>query len=155
MNRLTWNDIHWIGVLFFQDDVVSWLSRRLFSHNVSGDHGAGFKKRGRRSARYSYSICIATNSHMLRFSTTGAVQGIVTGIRGLCNGLGPAAFGLLFGLFHVDLTEPHDAAEARNQTVSSVRVNSVIVCISGNYNKLSLCAFPRKCLGLLFCLGPY
>ncbi|XP_065834622.1 hippocampus abundant transcript 1 protein-like [Oscarella lobularis] len=51
----------------------------------------------------------------------GAVQGIVTGIRGLCNGLGPAAFGLLFGLFHVDLTEPHDAAEARNQTVSSVR----------------------------------
>ena len=88
-------------------------------------------------------------------STTGAVQGIVTGIRGLCNGLGPAAFGLLFGLFHVDLTEPHDAAEARNQTVSSVRVNSVIVCISGNYNKLSLCAFPRKCLGLLFCLGPY
>lgn len=33
----------------------------------------------------------------------GAVQGIVTGIRGLCNGIGPALFGLIFYIFHVNL----------------------------------------------------
>ena len=36
----------------------------------------------------------------------GVVQGIVTGVRGLCSGLGPAMFGLIFYLFHVDLSEP-------------------------------------------------
>ena len=35
----------------------------------------------------------------------GVVQGIVTGIRGLCNGLGPALFGLIFYIFHVNLTD--------------------------------------------------
>ncbi|XP_051173950.1 hippocampus abundant transcript 1 protein isoform X1 [Leptopilina boulardi] len=33
----------------------------------------------------------------------GLVQGMVTGMRGLCNGLGPAMFGIIFYLFHVDL----------------------------------------------------
>lgn len=35
----------------------------------------------------------------------GLVQGMVTGMRGLCNGLGPAMFGIIFYLFHVDLNE--------------------------------------------------
>jgi len=35
----------------------------------------------------------------------GLVQGMVTGVRGLCNGLGPAMYGLIFYLFHVDLNE--------------------------------------------------
>merc|ERR1719471_1414239 len=35
----------------------------------------------------------------------GLVQGLVTGIRGLCNGLGPAMYGVIFYLFHVDLNE--------------------------------------------------
>jgi len=30
-------------------------------------------------------------------------QGVITGIRGLCNGLGPALFGLVFYLFDVNL----------------------------------------------------
>jgi hypothetical protein len=37
------------------------------------------------------------------FASTGVAQGIITGIRGLCNGLGPALFGFIFYLFHVDL----------------------------------------------------
>lgn len=32
-------------------------------------------------------------------------QGILTGIRGLCNGLGPALYGFIFYMFHVELTE--------------------------------------------------
>ncbi len=35
----------------------------------------------------------------------GLVQGMITGMRGLCNGLGPAMFGLIFNLFNVDLLE--------------------------------------------------
>ncbi|CAO1300711.1 unnamed protein product [Diamesa tonsa] len=35
----------------------------------------------------------------------GVVQGMVTGMRGLCNGLGPAMFGIIFYLFNVDLND--------------------------------------------------
>ncbi|KAG5213594.1 hypothetical protein JEQ12_009380, partial [Ovis aries] len=35
----------------------------------------------------------------------GVAQGIITGIRGLCNGLGPALYGFIFYMFHVELTE--------------------------------------------------
>ncbi|GAB1298313.1 Hippocampus abundant transcript-like protein 1 [Apodemus speciosus] len=35
----------------------------------------------------------------------GVAQGIVTGIRGLCNGLGPALYGFIFYMFHVELSE--------------------------------------------------
>ncbi|XP_015981499.1 hippocampus abundant transcript-like protein 1 isoform X2 [Rousettus aegyptiacus] len=35
----------------------------------------------------------------------GVAQGIITGIRGLCNGLGPALYGFIFYVFHVELTE--------------------------------------------------
>ena len=51
----------------------------------------------------------------------GVVQGMVTGMRGLCNGLGPAMFGVIFYLFNVDLND-----ESKN-------VNSNI-----NYNDMKL-----------------
>lgn len=38
-------------------------------------------------------------------SCSGVVQGMITGIRGLCNGLGPALYGFIFYLFHVELTD--------------------------------------------------
>jgi len=34
---------------------------------------------------------------------TGVAQGVITGIRSLCYGLGPALFGFIFYLFHVDV----------------------------------------------------
>uniref|UniRef100_A0A667Z4N9 Hippocampus abundant transcript 1 protein-like n=1 Tax=Myripristis murdjan TaxID=586833 RepID=A0A667Z4N9_9TELE len=34
----------------------------------------------------------------------GLVQGMITGIRGLCNGLGPALYGFIFFLFNVELS---------------------------------------------------
>ena len=36
---------------------------------------------------------------------SGVVQGMITGIRGLCNGLGPALYGFIFYIFHVELNE--------------------------------------------------
>jgi len=39
----------------------------------------------------------------------GVALGILTGMRGLCNGLGPAIFGLLFWLFNVSLSASEQA----------------------------------------------
>jgi len=51
----------------------------------------------------------------------GLVQGMITGMRGLCNGLGPAVYGLIFYLFHVDLNEDHHSNHltipAENETI--------------------------------------
>lgn len=51
----------------------------------------------------------------------GLVQGMITGMRGLCNGLGPAVFGFIFYLFHVDLNEapPMTAPPLSNGSVVS------------------------------------
>lgn len=49
----------------------------------------------------------------------GVAQGIVTGIRGLCNGLGPALFGFIFYLFHVNLNEGNDLKAEPAQTDNS------------------------------------
>uniref|UniRef100_A0A673HK94 Hippocampus abundant transcript 1 protein n=1 Tax=Sinocyclocheilus rhinocerous TaxID=307959 RepID=A0A673HK94_9TELE len=35
----------------------------------------------------------------------GVGQGMITGIRGLCNGLGPALYGFIFYIFHVELDQ--------------------------------------------------
>uniref|UniRef100_A0A0K8VJN2 Hippocampus abundant transcript 1 protein n=1 Tax=Bactrocera latifrons TaxID=174628 RepID=A0A0K8VJN2_BACLA len=48
------------------------------------------------------SAFVSIHSHPDR---QGAVQGMVTGMRGLCNGLGPALFGVIFYLFNVDLND--------------------------------------------------
>ncbi|XP_075160747.1 hippocampus abundant transcript 1 protein isoform X3 [Haematobia irritans] len=45
----------------------------------------------------------------------GAVQGMVTGMRGLCNGLGPAMFGVVFYLFNVDLNNEQSVANSDAQ----------------------------------------
>ena len=41
---------------------------------------------------------------------------MITGMRGLCNGLGPALYGFIFYLFHVDLED-----EAKLQAGGEVR----------------------------------
>ncbi|KAJ8978356.1 hypothetical protein NQ317_002665 [Molorchus minor] len=46
----------------------------------------------------------------------GVVQGIVTGMRGLCNGLGPAMFGIIFYMFHVDLNGAENGHNATHST---------------------------------------
>lgn len=43
------------------------------------------------------------------------------GVRGLCNGLGPAAFGVMFYLFGINIAAPIDTEiQASNQTNSSL-----------------------------------
>ncbi|KAM9744198.1 LOW QUALITY PROTEIN: hippocampus abundant transcript-like protein 1 [Menidia menidia] len=44
-------------------------------------------------------------SHSAAPDQQGVAQGMVTGIRGLCNGLGPALYGFIFYLFNVELID--------------------------------------------------
>ena len=46
-----------------------------------------------------------TFGYLFLICSVGVAQGVITGIRGLCNGLGPALFGFIFYLFHVDLND--------------------------------------------------
>ncbi|KAK5611787.1 Hippocampus abundant transcript-like protein 1 [Crenichthys baileyi] len=49
-------------------------------------------------------------SHNASADQQGVVQGMVTGIRGLCNGLGPALYGFIFFLFNVELSDVQPVA---------------------------------------------
>ncbi|XP_068616846.1 hippocampus abundant transcript-like protein 1 [Brachionichthys hirsutus] len=44
-------------------------------------------------------------SHSAAPDQQGVAQGMITGIRGLCNGLGPALYGFIFFLFNVELND--------------------------------------------------
>ncbi|KAK0168358.1 hypothetical protein PV327_002170 [Microctonus hyperodae] len=68
----------------------------------------------------------------------GLVQGMVTGMRGLCNGLGPAMFGVIFYLFHVDLNDETPSlplkpslSEVSNRTGSATHVDVVPQLVPG------------------------
>jgi len=80
------------------------------------------------------SITYAAISAYLSLDTAkdkqGAVQGTLMGARGLCNGLGPAAFGLLFHIFGINILADNDLpGEPLNATFISnnatVGVNQV------------------------------
>lgn len=57
----------------------------------------------------------------------GLVQGLITGVRSLCGGIGPAMFGLLFNIFDVDMYEeikanpinPHTAQDILKPFIAS------------------------------------
>ena len=49
----------------------------------------------------------------------GVVQGMITGIRGLCNGLGPALYGFVFYLFHVELTDTDGSGKGAKSNMAN------------------------------------
>ncbi|RWS03485.1 hippocampus abundant transcript 1 protein-like protein, partial [Dinothrombium tinctorium] len=72
----------------------------------------------------------------------GLVQGMITGVRGLCNGLGPAVFGLIFNLFNVDISH-NMISQLPNQGDGSALVAGIGTLnrtaahyIRDNYNQL-------------------
>lgn len=73
----------------------------------------------------------------------GLVQGMITGMRGLCNGLGPAVFGFIFYLFHVDLNEVPPAAGAPPLIAAATANGSVVP------NELRLIPGPPYVFGAL------
>jgi len=49
----------------------------------------------------------------------GVIQGIITGIRGLCQGLGPAIYGLLFHLFRVPLDDVNGSSPQNEPIIAT------------------------------------
>ncbi|XP_037037915.1 hippocampus abundant transcript 1 protein-like isoform X3 [Bradysia coprophila] len=68
------------------------------------------------------SAFVSIHSHA---DTQGVVQGMVTGMRGLCNGLGPAMFGVIFYLFHVDLNDKQAEINHIDDTIKNETINSM------------------------------
>ncbi|XP_050542517.1 hippocampus abundant transcript 1 protein isoform X2 [Daktulosphaira vitifoliae] len=62
----------------------------------------------------------------------GVVQGVVTGVRGLCGGLGPAIFGFTFYLFNVNLNEGIQMAHTSHSSHHSF--NDTIIIKNLKYN---------------------
>lgn len=62
---------------------------------------------------------------------------MITGIRGLCNGLGPALYGFVFYLFHVELSEM-DPAESPEKGAKPNMANPTDE-VSAFRNKKSIC----------------
>uniref|UniRef100_A0A3Q3DPP0 Hippocampus abundant transcript-like protein 1 n=1 Tax=Hippocampus comes TaxID=109280 RepID=A0A3Q3DPP0_HIPCM len=61
-------------------------------------------------------------SHSAAPDQQGVVQGMITGIRGLCNGLGPALYGFIFFLFNVELS---DVQPAEGRDTQHIKKSSV------------------------------
>lgn len=70
----------------------------------------------------------------------GVVQGMITGIRGLCNGLGPALYGFVFYLFHVELNEMAEV-EAPSKAVKPNMANPTDEVV------LNFACLPFSCSG--------
>ncbi|KAH3733187.1 hypothetical protein DPMN_039612 [Dreissena polymorpha] len=56
---------------------------------------------------------------MARTFVAGPDEFEPSGIRGLCNGLGPALFGFIFYLFHVDLNETTNVDTSKVKTLNA------------------------------------
>ncbi len=73
----------------------------------------------------TYPAISAFISSHATIDTQGVAQGMVTGIRGLCNGMGPALYGLIFWLFHVDLNESNTVNNKHNNSTNETLAESV------------------------------
>lgn len=65
---------------------------------------------------------------------------MVTGMRGLCNGLGPAMFGIIFYLFHVDLNDEHSKIRVmdhpHNEMIDSKYIrNDTLLAVNDIYGQ--------------------
>ncbi|XP_035021188.1 hippocampus abundant transcript-like protein 1 [Hippoglossus stenolepis] len=59
-------------------------------------------------------------SHSAAPDQQGVAQGMITGIRGLCNGLGPALYGFIFFLFNVELNDIDPGRPTKNTEKSVI-----------------------------------
>ena len=66
---------------------------------------------------------------MTSFPVVGVVLGILTGMRGLCNGLGPALFGLFFYLSNVHLDQDESVSVAGAVNTHTNITHSNVRCV--------------------------
>ena len=76
------------------------------------------------------SAYISQQSHM---DQQGVSQGMVTGIRGLCTGIGPALYGFIFWIFQVSLNETSnnggDSTQIETSTIKTSYASTVSILL--------------------------
>ena len=72
------------------------------------------------------SAYISNQSHA---DQQGVSQGMVTGIRGLCNGIGPALYGFIFWVFNVNLNEAQNTNTNANSSTGVKTTYAMEVCL--------------------------
>lgn len=84
--------------------------------------------------------------------SSGVAQGVVTGIRGLCTGLGPALFGFIFYLFDVDLND--HTADSKTAGIHAIPKNqeSSVTIDSEHISPSNVSNTTRSCLDLCVAL---
>src|SRR2546430_1876021 len=92
---------------------------------------------------YKTKISFLDNS----FFCLGLVQGMVNGVRGLCNCVGPALFGFTFYLFNVDL--------GYSSTLSLNKINSNSTTIKNNIISIYSSMLTRDIPGPPFLFGAF
>ncbi|OQR70205.1 hippocampus abundant transcript 1 protein-like [Tropilaelaps mercedesae] len=104
------------------------------------------------------SICSITYPAISSFVSThaepnkqGLVQGMITGMRGLCTGLGPAVFGFIFYLFHVNLND--EATKTPNITPHFINGSEIITETPLPVHSIGLIPGPPFVFGALMVLG--
>ena len=83
-------------------------------------------------------------------SILGLVQGMVNGVRGLCNGLGPALFGFIFYLFNVDLN--HTSVPSAT-SLTKIQANQTRISI--NQHRFASSMLSRDIPGPPFLFGAF
>lgn len=91
----------------------------LVSHCASADQQGGFQGLVPLvPAGLAHCVCVCV------CDLAGVAQGMITGIRGLCNGLGPALYGFIFYLFNVELSDLQPAAPAQTGQVGRAQTHT-------------------------------
>ena len=73
----------------------------------------------------------------------GVALGILTGMRGLCMGLGPALYGILFYMFHVDLGDSKTPTNQTNPVIP--RVSGTCTSITRAIRTYIVCTYIHVC----------
>ncbi|XP_022706201.1 hippocampus abundant transcript 1 protein-like isoform X2 [Varroa jacobsoni] len=104
------------------------------------------------------SICSITYPAISSFVSThaepnkqGLVQGMITGMRSLCLGLGPAVFGFIFYLFHVNLNK--ESNKGSNLTPHFINGSEIITETPVPVRSIGLIPGPPFVFGALMALG--